>query len=78
MALALDNMLDLLVERYDCERKEALAMASLAVSLRVTQVVNQARGVHAILPHGVLDGALPRRRVAPAANATSPAGPETR
>ena len=60
MALALDNMLDLLVERYDCERKEALAMASLAVSLRVTQVVNRARGVHAILPHGVLDGALPR------------------
>ena len=69
MALALDNMLDLLVERYDCERKEALAMASLAVSLRVTQVVNRARGVHAILPHGVLDGAL-RLRKAPAATET--------
>lgn len=61
MALALDGMLDLLVERYECERKEALAFASLAVSLRVTQVVNRVRGVHALLPHGVLDGALPKR-----------------
>lgn len=61
MALALDGMLDLLVERYDCERKEALAMASLAVSLRITQVVNRARGVHAILPPGALDGALTLR-----------------
>lgn len=70
MALALDHMLDLLVERYDCERKEALAMASLAVSLRVTQVVNRVRGVHAILPHGALDGALPRRKAAAAAKET--------
>src|SRR6185295_8470516 len=61
MALALDGMLDLLVERYECDRKEALAMSSLAVSLRVTQVVNRVRGVHAILPPGVLDGALMRR-----------------
>ena len=69
MAIALDGMLDLIVERYDCERKEALAMASLAVSLRVTQVVNRARGVHAVLPPGVLDGALPRRAGAPPMNA---------
>jgi len=62
MAIALDGMLDLMVERYDCERKEALALASLAVSLRVTQAVNRARGVHALLPHGALDGAATRRK----------------
>jgi acetamidase/formamidase len=78
MALALDNMLDLLTERYDCERKEALAMASLAVSLRVTQVVNRARGVHAILPHGVLDGALPKRTGVSAARAARPTATESR
>ena len=61
MAIALEGMLDLMVERYDCERKEALAFASLVVSLRVTQVVNQVRGVHALLPHRALDGALARR-----------------
>ena len=41
-------------------------MASLAVSLRVTQVVNRVRGVHAILPHGALDGALALRKAAAA------------
>lgn len=62
MMIALDGMLDLMVEQYECDRKEALAFASLAVSLRVTQVVNGVRGVHALLPHGALDGALARRK----------------
>ena len=61
MMMALDGMLDLMVEHYVCDRKEALAFASLVVSLRVTQVVNGVRGVHALLPHGLLDGALPKR-----------------
>jgi acetamidase/formamidase len=61
MATALDGMLDLMVERFVCERKEAMAFASLAVSLRVTQVVNGVRGVHALLPDGALDAALPKR-----------------
>jgi acetamidase/formamidase len=38
-----------------------MAFASLAVSLRVTQVVNGVRGVHALLPDGALDAALPKR-----------------
>jgi acetamidase/formamidase len=50
-ALALDAMLDLLVREHGLERKDALALASLVVDLRVTQMVNGVRGVHAVLPH---------------------------
>ena len=34
----------------------ALALASLVVDLRITQVVNGVRGVHALLPHGAIGG----------------------
>jgi acetamidase/formamidase len=37
---------------YSLERLDVIALASHAVDLRVTQIVNQVRGVHAILPHG--------------------------
>ncbi len=56
MVLALDGMLDLMTERHGLSRKEALALASLVVQLRVTQVVNGVRGVHAVLSHGALEG----------------------
>jgi acetamidase/formamidase len=49
MFQALDAMLGLMGERYDMARAEALAMASVAVDLRVTQVVNGVQGVHAVL-----------------------------
>ncbi len=51
---ALEAMVDLMVEQYGLERLEALGLASLVVDLRITQIVNQVRGVHAVLPHGVL------------------------
>ncbi len=35
-------------------RKETLALASVVVDLRVTQVVNGVCGVHAVLPHGAV------------------------
>jgi acetamidase/formamidase len=35
-------------------RTSALALASLLVDLRVTQVVNGVRGVHAVLPHAAI------------------------
>lgn len=54
MFLALDAMLALMGERHGLERREALALASLVVDLRITQVVNGVKGVHAVLPHGVL------------------------
>lgn len=46
---ALDGALDLIVEQTGAERPEALALASMLVDLRVTQIVNHARGVHAIV-----------------------------
>ncbi len=53
-AIALGAMLDLIEREHGLERREALALASLVVDLRVTQVVNRTRGVHAVLPHGAL------------------------
>ena len=32
-----------------------MALASLVVDMRITQIVNQVRGVHAVLPHGAVD-----------------------
>lgn len=52
--IALEEMLLLLGERFDVDRREALALASVAVDLRVTQIVNEVRGAHALLPHGAI------------------------
>ena len=54
MAIALSDMLDLLVELRGGDRKQAMALASLLVDLRVTQVVNGVRGVHAVIAHEAL------------------------
>ncbi|TMC07429.1 MAG: acetamidase [Chloroflexi bacterium] len=56
MAVALDAMVDLLARRLDVDRREALAVASIVVDLRVTQVANGTWGVHAVLPRGALSG----------------------
>ena len=52
--LALEAMLDLLGELHGLPRGEALALASIIVELRVTQIVNAISGVHALLPHDAL------------------------
>jgi acetamidase/formamidase len=52
--IALAAMLDLMSEHYGMSRPEALGMASLVVDLRITQIVNEVRGVHALLPHGAI------------------------
>ena len=54
MQIALDAMLGLMGELYGLEKRDALALASLVVDLRITQVVNGVQGVHALLPHGAL------------------------
>jgi acetamidase/formamidase len=54
MAIALDAMLDVLAALHDVSRSDALALASVVVDLRVTQVVNQVVGVHAVLPWGAI------------------------
>ena len=51
---ALSDMLNLIQAQYEVERGPALALASVAVDLRVTQIVNATRGVHAVLPHDEL------------------------
>lgn len=48
------GMTDLLTEQYGLSFREALALASLAVDLRITQMVNGVRGVHAVLPHNAI------------------------
>ncbi len=51
---ALEEMVQLIIELYQVEKKEALALTSLAVDQRVTQIVNGVRGIHAVLPHGMV------------------------
>ncbi len=51
---AVEEMLALLGEQHALERKDALALASVSVDLRVTQMVNGVCGVHALLPHGAI------------------------
>ena len=53
-AIAIDAMLDLMGREHGLERREALAYASVVVDLRVTQMVNRARGIHARLAHDAL------------------------
>lgn len=49
--MALDGMLELMVREHSgLDRRGALALASIVVDLRVTQLVNGTRGVHAVLP----------------------------
>lgn len=57
-AEALSAMLTWMQWLHDLDRTAALALASVAVDLRVTQVANGTWGVHALLP----DGLLTRRR----------------
>jgi acetamidase/formamidase len=47
--LATETMLDLMERELGLDRKRALALASVAVDHRVTQLVNDAKGVHAVL-----------------------------
>ena len=52
--VATEAMLDLMERELGVGRREALALASVAVDLRVTQVVNGAKGVHAVLAHDAI------------------------
>jgi acetamidase/formamidase len=54
MGDALDAMLTWLQGLYGLDKAAALAVASPVLDLRVTQVANQAWGVHAVLPHDAL------------------------
>jgi acetamidase/formamidase len=47
--IAVEGMLALMHREHGLERPDGLALASVVVDLRVTQVVNQSLGVHAVL-----------------------------
>jgi acetamidase/formamidase len=51
---AINAMLDLMMTEYDITRHEAFGLASVVVDLRLTQLVNGTRGVHAFLPADAL------------------------
>ena len=53
--IALNAMLDLMQRQFGLERKVALSLASAVVDLRVTQMVNGVRGVHALLRHDAFE-----------------------
>jgi acetamidase/formamidase len=53
-AEAMSAMLDLLAAQHGLGRTAALALASVVVDLRVTQVANQVFGAHAVLPHDAI------------------------
>jgi len=46
---ATEGMLELMMRELDVDCRQALALASVVVDLRVTQVVNGVKGVHAVL-----------------------------
>lgn len=50
MLIALEAMISRLQSRIGLDRAQSAALASVAVDLRVTQVVNESMGVHALLP----------------------------
>jgi acetamidase/formamidase len=54
MGDALEAMLTWLQALCQLDKAAALAVASPIVDLRVTQVANEAWGVHAVLPHGAI------------------------
>ncbi|RII32970.1 acetamidase [Clostridium chromiireducens] len=51
---AMDGMINLMCSLFNLNRVEAIALGSTVVDLRITQVVNGVKGVHAVLPHGAL------------------------
>jgi acetamidase/formamidase len=51
---ALDAMFALIGRLHRVTRADAIALASVAVDLRVTQIVNRTVGVHAVLPTGAI------------------------
>jgi acetamidase/formamidase len=51
---AIGTMLDLMERELGLDRSYAIALASVAVDLRVTQIVNGVKGVHAVLADGAI------------------------
>jgi acetamidase/formamidase len=63
MTLAARNAIKFLATRAKLSELDAYALCSIAVSFRVTQVVDIVRGVHAMIPKSLFSGAL-RQQIA--------------
>jgi acetamidase/formamidase len=63
MTLAARNAIDFLATRAKLTPLDAYALCSIAVSFRVTQVVDIVRGVHAMIPKSLFTGEL-RQQIA--------------
>jgi acetamidase/formamidase len=71
-ASALDQMVSHIQLTYSLPRAEAMALASLAVHLHVTQIANGVRGVHAILPESAITAQSPQAHARQARRPSSP------
>ena len=49
--IALEAMVEWMMQRFALTRHNALGLASVLVDLRITQIVNEVSGVHALLSH---------------------------
>ncbi len=58
MSLAARNAINFLATRASLSELDAYALCSIAVSFRVTQVVDIVRGVHALIPKSLFSGQL--------------------
>jgi len=58
MTLAARNAIDFLATRANLTKLDAYALCSIAVSFRVTQVVDIVRGVHAMIPKNLFAAGL--------------------
>ena len=52
--IAIEGMLDLMQREHGLARDDALALGSVVVDVRVTQIANKTLGVHAVLKDGAL------------------------
>jgi acetamidase/formamidase len=59
--IATRNTIDFLARRTGMSRLDAYSLASIAVSFRVTQFVDQTRGIHGMIPKAIFSADLQRR-----------------
>ncbi|MGB1289095.1 MAG: acetamidase/formamidase family protein, partial [Aggregatilineales bacterium] len=55
--IALDAMVSYMMVQYDISKNHALALASVVVDMRITQIANGTLGVHAFLPDDAIQQA---------------------
>jgi acetamidase/formamidase len=57
--IAVLEMVEFLVDRHGISREDAYVLCSVALDLRVTQIVDGTKGIHGMLPKAILEAAAP-------------------